>query len=172
MRLFLLAGLVEQFRVILQPTLRVFGTMAFERNGVQYNERVVFSGDLVKKDEEGDLYFVGREDNMMKSHGIRLSPEEVEELMYSSGLLLSVAVFDVPGDGPEHDIIAAVIPKKLDSFRTEELFDYCKAEMPNYMIPRSIITRDRFPKTSTGKPDRRRMREMYVDEHRSDPQIV
>ena len=155
-----------------EATARVFGTMAFERNGVQYNERVVFSGDLVKKDEEGDLYFVGREDNMMKSHGIRLSPEEVEELMYSSGLLLSVVVFDVPGDGPEYDIIAAVIPKKQDSFQTEGLFDFCKGQMPKYMIPCSIITCASFPKTSTGKPDRRKIRALYVEEHRSNPQVV
>ena len=155
-----------------EATDHVFRMMTFDSNGVQYHERVVFSGDLVKKDKEGDLYFVGRKDQMMKSHGIRLSPEEVEEVLYSSGLLVSAVVFDAPGEGPEQDIIAAVIPKNPDSFSADELLGFCKAEMPQYMIPHRIVTCESFPSTSTGKPDRRRIGEMYVEEHRSIQQAV
>jgi acyl-CoA ligase (AMP-forming) (exosortase A-associated) len=71
-------------------------------------ERVVYSGDLVRKDEEGYLYFIGREDAMIKSQGYRLSPEEVENLLISSGLVREACAFGVPDPDLGHLVMAVV----------------------------------------------------------------
>ena len=59
-------------------------------------ETVVYSGDLVRRDEDGYLYFVGRRDQMIKSMGFRVSPEEIEHYVMASGLVAHVAAFAVP----------------------------------------------------------------------------
>src|SRR5262249_45848679 len=63
---------------------------------LQSGEKVCYSGDLVKTDEEGFLYFVGRRDTMIKSSGYRISPTEVEEILFQSGLIRHAAVIGVP----------------------------------------------------------------------------
>ncbi|HEX5701222.1 MAG TPA: AMP-binding protein, partial [Rubrobacter sp.] len=71
-------------------------------------ERVVYSGDTVKRDEEGYLYFLGREDAMIKNQGYRLSPEEVENLLLSSGLVHEACAFGVENPAVGQDVIAAI----------------------------------------------------------------
>src|SRR4028118_433536 len=71
-------------------------------------ERVVYSGDTVTQDEEGFLYFLGREDAMIKNQGYRLSPEEVENLLIASGLVNEACAFGVENPAVGHDVIAIV----------------------------------------------------------------
>ena len=59
-------------------------------------EMAVFSGDTVRRDEEGFLYFVGRRDEMIKTSGYRISPTEIEEVLYATGLVGECAAFGVP----------------------------------------------------------------------------
>ena len=59
-------------------------------------EIAVFSGDTVRRDEEGYLYFIGRRDEMMKTSGYRVSPTEVEEILYATGLVGECIAFGVP----------------------------------------------------------------------------
>jgi amino acid adenylation domain-containing protein len=126
-------------------------------------EVVVFSGDLVKTDAEGYLYYVGRRDKQIKSRGIRVSPEEVERCIYSSALISHVVSFGVPRDDGENDIVAVVIPHDPSRFCQETLEEFCRNEMPEYMSPRVIWSLDAFPLTSSGKPDRCLIQQMYVD---------
>lgn len=126
-------------------------------------ERVVFSGDLVRTDAEGFLYYVGRRDQLIKSRGIRVSPEEIERCIASSGLVANVVSFAVPRDDVDSDIVAAVVPHDPPSFSVAALEDFCKREMPEYMVPQMIWRLDGFPLTTSGKPDRGTIREMYVD---------
>jgi acyl-CoA synthetase (AMP-forming)/AMP-acid ligase II len=143
-------------------TARVFRPHPLEafRNG--RSELVVFSGDLVKIDAEGYLYFVGRGDQLIKSRGVRVSPEEIERCIASSNLVSNVVSFAVPRDETDSDIVAAVIPKEPSSFREEALEEFCKREMPEYMWPRIIWRMATFPLTPSGKPDRGKVREMYA----------
>lgn len=123
-------------------------------------ELVVFSGDLVKTDEEGYLYFVGRKDQQIKSRGFRISPEEVEKLIVASKLVSSAVAFAVPIEG-DYDIGVAVIPREPSNFRQEQLDEFCKNEMPEYMRPRAIWAVDQFPLTTTGKADRTKIRDTF-----------
>jgi acyl-CoA ligase (AMP-forming) (exosortase A-associated) len=133
------------------------------RNGNR--EMVVFSGDLVTTDADGYLYFLGRKDKQIKSRGVRVSPEEIESCIYSSTLVAHVVSFAVAGEGGENDIVAVVVPRDPASFHEDALDEFCKREMPEYMWPRVIWRLDLFPLTTSGKPDRCRIQQMY-DEHR------
>lgn len=115
----------------------------------------VFSGDLVRKDKEGYLYFVGRSDQQLKSYGFRISPEEVEQALYRSDMLAEVIVRGVPDDVAGTAIEAHVIPRSPQTFQTPELLSYCEKEMPRYMIPKVVVVHETLPRTSSGKVDRK-----------------
>ena len=140
------------------------------RNGS--GERVVFSGDLVKMDAEGYLYFVGRRDKQIKLRGFRVSPEEIEGCIASSTLVANVVAFSVPRDEVDSDIVVAVIPSEPSSFREEAMQEFCKRELPEYMRPRIVWCMDEFPLTTSGKPDRCKIWEMYVTGHSGPRDIV
>jgi amino acid adenylation domain-containing protein len=121
----------------------------------QSAERVVYSGDLVRRDREGFLYFVGRRDQQIKSHGFRVSPEEVEEILHRSGLVAEAVVRGVPDEIAGQAIEAHVVPRAPDGFTSEALLAYCAGVMPRYMLPKRIEVHANLPRTSSGKVDRK-----------------
>jgi acyl-coenzyme A synthetase/AMP-(fatty) acid ligase len=129
-------------------------------------ERVVYSGDTVTQDEEGFLYFLGREDAMIKNQGYRLSPEEVENLLIASGLVNEACAFGVENPAVGHDVIAVISLRDgadangnaLDSIR-----GYAIENGPPYMIPKEILVWDELPKTGSGKIDRKGISSAYTD---------
>lgn len=130
------------------------------KGGLQ--EIAVYSGDYVKRDEEGYLYFVGRKDQMMKSHGMRVSPEEIEEPLLSSNLLSHVVAFSDQRNGTEGAIVAAIVPRDAKTFNEKELTIFCRKELPEYLRPGVFWKLDGFPQTSSGKPDRVALKEKYI----------
>ena len=145
-----------------ETTARVFRPNPLHDPSRGQPETVVFSGDLVKADEDGYLYYVGRRDQLIKSNGFRVSPEEIETCVFASRLVANVVSFAVPENEAEVRIVAAVIPKEPSSFDEDHLHRFCRAEMPEYLRPHIIWRRDEFPLTTTGKPDRQRIRNEYV----------
>jgi acyl-CoA ligase (AMP-forming) (exosortase A-associated) len=125
---------------------------------VTTQELVCYSGDLVKTDEEGFLYFVGRRDTMIKSSGFRISPTEVEEVLYASGKLAAAAVVGVPDAVLGESIKAFVVPKGGSDLDVEGLLTSCADKMPRYMIPREVQILEQLPKTSSGKVDYQSLR--------------
>jgi acyl-CoA synthetase (AMP-forming)/AMP-acid ligase II len=114
---------------------------------------VVYSGDLVRVDEDGDLWFVGRMDDMIKTSGFRLSPTEVEDLVSRSGLVTDVVAYGVEDDDLGQVVHVALTP--LGGFSEAALMAHCRRVMPHYMIPRRIHTwSGSMPRTSSGKLDR------------------
>jgi len=114
-------------------------------------EPVVYSGDIVRVDEDGDYWFVGRTDMMIKTSGFRLSPDEVEDLVAQSGLVGDVVAFGVDDDEMGQVVHAAVSPlsEPLDE---AALLTHCRRAMPHYMIPRKFHVWTRpMPRTSSGK---------------------
>src|SRR6185295_1321798 len=79
-----------------EKTAERFRPLQRRESGVMVQEMAVFSGDTVRADAEGFLYFVGRRDEMIKSSGYRISPNEVEEVVYSSALIAECAAFGIP----------------------------------------------------------------------------
>jgi acyl-CoA synthetase (AMP-forming)/AMP-acid ligase II len=116
-------------------------------------ERVCYSGDLVKTDEDGFLYFIGRRDNLIKSSGFRISPTEVEEVLFQSGLVQGAAVIGVPDAMLGQVVAAFVVPSEGTALDPESLRAFCAEKLPQYMVPKSVEVLDTLPKTSSGKVD-------------------
>src|SRR5467141_989808 len=117
------------------------------------SEKVCYSGDLVKMDEEGFLYFVGRRDTMIKSSGVRISPTEVEEVLFQSGKLRGAAVIGIPDEVLGQSIKAFVVLREGISVDHESLLTFCAEKMPRHMVPKAFEVMSELPKTSSGKVD-------------------
>lgn len=116
-------------------------------------EKVCYSGDIVKMDEDGFLYFIGRRDTMIKSSGFRISPTEVEEVLFQTGKLQHAAVIGVPDEILGQSIKAFVVPRNGEPLDLEALQAACAAKMPRYMVPKAFEVLPEMPKTSSGKVD-------------------
>ncbi|WP_255005780.1 AMP-binding protein [Roseovarius sp. M141] len=114
---------------------------------------VVYSGDLVRVDEDGDLWFVGRIDDMIKTSGFRLSPTEVEDLVSRSGMVSDVIAYGVEDD--DMGQVVHVVVTTTDGFETAALMSHCRKTMPHYMVPRRVhVWAGQMPRTASGKLDR------------------
>lgn len=116
-------------------------------------EKVCYSGDIVKMDEAGFFYFIGRRDTMIKSSGFRISPTEVEEVLFMTGKLLGAAVIGIPDELLGQAIKAFVIPKDGEMIDTQALLASCNEKLPRYMVPKVVEVLAELPKTSSGKID-------------------
>jgi len=123
-------------------------------------EMAVWSGDTMKMDREGFLYFVGRKDEMIKTSGYRVSPTEVEEIAYASGM-----VGDAVAIGAAHrDLGQAIVlvvskpPQPSGSIMNEDesdrLLSFIKGRLPNFMVPHHIAWLQELPRNPNGKFDR------------------
>jgi acyl-CoA ligase (AMP-forming) (exosortase A-associated) len=125
--------------------------------GLQLPEYAVFSGDTVRQDEEGFLYFIGRRDEMMKTSGYRVSPTEVEEVLYATRMVGECVAFGV--DHPVLGHAIQVIATSADSTGAIDLKALnleCRARMPAYMVPAHIDVRPGpLPRNPNGKIDRK-----------------
>lgn len=119
--------------------------------------RVVFSGDLVRRDEEGFLYFVGRRDQQIKRLGHRISPDEIEALVHASGLVAEVVAAAVPDAVAGQAVVLHVVPRAETPFSLTALWGYCRSEMPGYMQPSAIKVHGAMPRTTSGKVDRQQV---------------
>ncbi len=124
-------------------------------HGSVYGGTAVWSGDKVRSDERGLLYFVGREDAMIKTSGNRVSPTEVEEAAVASGLVAEAVALGYP-DHRLGEAIALIVRPAPPHGRGEEaeLRNYLKRELPNFMQPSAILWRDELPRSPNGKLDR------------------
>lgn len=126
-------------------------------------ETAVWSGDTVVADEEGYLYFVGRRDEMIKTSGYRVSPTEIEEVVYASGLAAEAVAVGVrhPVLG-QAVVLLAVVPKGGEA-STEAVLAACQAALPAYMVPAHVDWHAELPRNANGKIDRRSLADGYAD---------
>jgi acyl-CoA ligase (AMP-forming) (exosortase A-associated) len=120
--------------------------------GSSYGGTAVWSGDRVRQDEQGLLYFVGREDAMIKTSGNRVSPTEVEEAAVASGVVTEAVALGVPDDRLGEAIALVVRGRGQES--DSDLRNYLRRELPNFMQPAHILWRDELPRSPNGKLDR------------------
>ena len=132
---------------------RVFRPHPFCPSELGKTEKVCYSGDLVKMGAKGFLYYVGRRDTLIKSAGFRISPTEVEEVLFQSGKLQGAAVIGVPDEVLGQHIKAFVVPRNANTVDPQQLIAFCGEEMPRYMVPKSVEILDELPKTANGKID-------------------
>ncbi|GGN33383.1 acyl-CoA ligase (AMP-forming) (exosortase A-associated) [Actinoplanes campanulatus] len=129
------------------------------REGELVPEIAVFSGDTVIRDEEGFLYFVGRADDMIKTSGYRVSPTEVEEVAYDSGLVRDAVALGLPDDTLGQRVVLVASPPDGAELDTAALTAVFKRELPLYMVPRAIVARPVLPRSPNGKFDRNLIRQ-------------
>jgi acyl-CoA ligase (AMP-forming) (exosortase A-associated) len=127
--------------------------------GWRIPEMVVWSGDTVVKDDEGFLYFVGRRDEMIKTSGYRVSPTEIEEVAYDTGLVRDAVAVGVPDETLGQRIVLFVTPIRDSGLDSEALLGKMRRQMPTYMVPSTVIVRDSLPGSPNGKFDRPLLRE-------------
>lgn len=124
-------------------------------------EVAVFSGDMVRRDEEGFLYYVGRRDRMIKTLGFRVGPDEVLDVLHASGQIVDGVVTAEPDDVRGDAVIAYVVLAEGGSLR--DLTAYARMELPRYMQPTRIEVRDVLPRNANGKHDLLALREQEAE---------
>lgn len=122
-------------------------------------ERAVWSGDTVVSDEDGFLYFVARADEMIKTSGYRVSPTEIEEAAYTTGLVHDAVALGI--DDPDlGQRIVLVVSGPSDG--GAELLGALRRSLPLYMVPAVVECRDDLPRSPNGKFDRALIRQEVV----------
>jgi acyl-CoA synthetase (AMP-forming)/AMP-acid ligase II len=139
-----------------EKTAERFRPLPGQRKELPITELAVWSGDTVRMDEEGFLYFVGRRDEMIKTSGYRVSPTEVEEVVYASGLVGDAVAFGAPHPTLGEAIAVAASPAigAAATRDSDALLAYCKQKMPNFMVPTHIAWLEVLPRNPNGKFDR------------------
>lgn len=134
-----------------EATARVFRANPLSPAAAADNERVVFSGDMVKRDENGLLYYVARRDRLIKSLGYRIGPDEIVDVLFASGTIQEGLVTTEPDEQRGERIVAYVV--LTDEGTRERLELYCRTELPRYMQPARIEVRSAIPRLVSGKYD-------------------
>jgi len=131
--------------------------------GIVNPELAVFSGDSVKKDQDGFLYFVARADEMIKTSGYRISPMEIEEVLYQHDHVIEAATIGVSHDDLGQAILAIVCCNSQNdlSLVEQSLLKHCQKELANYMVPKKIIVLTELPHNANGKIDRNKLNQEY-----------
>jgi len=134
--------------------------------GLVLPEIAVFSGDTVRMDEDGFLYFIGRRDEMMKTSGYRVSPTEVEEILYATRMVGECVAFGVDHDTLGQAIQVIATPPAGSEIDTTALLAECRVRMPAYMVPAGIEVRDGpLPRNPNGKIDRKTLSTAWVEKN-------
>ncbi len=114
----------------------------------------VFSGDYVKKDEQGYLYFVSRKDAMIKTSGYRVSPSELESELLTLAEVDEVCVIARPSETLGQEIVALIVTSIADQECVSKIINkHCQMNLPNYMIPRQLIFLKALARNANGKID-------------------
>jgi len=115
----------------------------------------VWSGDLVKTDAEGFIYFIGRRDNLIKSSGYRISPGEIEEVIAELPGIVESAVVGLPDDGlGQRVVVAVVLGPNAPAEMSERIRQHCRMQLPAYMVPAEVHVMSQLPRNPNGKCDR------------------
>ena len=124
-------------------------------------ERVLCSNDLFVMDEDGFLYFQGRTDDIIKTRGEKVSPLEVEKVIYTVSGVSEVVVLGIPDEILGESIVAVVsldgaYPSKIDEIQRE-----CVRNLEPFMVPQKIIVLDEMPKSLNGKIDKFALKKLF-----------
>ncbi len=120
-------------------------------------ERCVWSGDRVVADADGYLYFVGRSDEMIKTSGYRVSPTEIEEAAYATGLVHDAVAVGVPDERLGQRIVLVATPRS-DGLDVASLLAAMRHRLPLFMVPSAVEVRTEIPRSPNGKFDRTQLR--------------
>ena len=121
------------------------------RLAMKRNARVYKTGDLVRYLPSGEIEYLGRIDNQVKIRGFRIELGEIEALLLAHSEIREAVVIareDQPGD---KRLAAYFVPEDNQTIKTNDLRDYLKQKLPDYMIPSAFVELDEMPLTPNGK---------------------
>jgi len=128
------------------------------RPGRHRGDVLLYSGDLFKRDEEGYLYFVARKDDMIKTKGERVSPKEIENALCELEGVAEAAVIGVPDEIFGQAIKVFIVRKKGAGLTEKDVLGYCTKNLEPFMIPRYVEFIESFPKSPSGKIDKKQLK--------------
>ena len=141
-----------------EKTAERFKPAPGQPEGLVMPEIAVWSGDTVRMDEEGFLYFISRRDEMIKTSGYRVSPTEIEEVVYATGLVGEAAALGIPHAMLGQAIVVVATARDGARLDTEALLALCRRQLPAYMVPAQVTVREgSLPRNPNGKIDRKLM---------------
>jgi acyl-CoA ligase (AMP-forming) (exosortase A-associated) len=120
----------------------------------QPGSSAVWSGDKARRDAAGLIYFVARDDEMIKSSGYRISPTEIEEILYGIPDIADAVVLGVADERIGAIIVAVVAPQPGKHLDAQMITVQCRQALPAYMVPTQIVQRPALPRNANGKLDR------------------
>ncbi|MCM2375134.1 acyl-CoA ligase (AMP-forming), exosortase A system-associated [Aporhodopirellula aestuarii] len=135
----------------------------FPPPGRRQGDLVCYSGDLVRRDEDGFLYFVGRRDHQIKSAGFRISPTEVEDVFCSIAGVRTAAVVGLPDETLGQSLAAAVVLEGDTTYSATELLARVSLALPRHMVPKQVRFVDSIALTPNGKHDYAVVRKIFQD---------
>jgi amino acid adenylation domain-containing protein len=118
-------------------------------------ERVLCTHDFFRMDAEGFLYFVGRSDDIIKTRGEKVSPAEVENVLYGIAGVREAAVVGIADELLGQAIRAYVVLEAGVELSDKQLRAQCAARLENFMVPKEVVFLTELPKTATGKVSKR-----------------
>jgi acyl-coenzyme A synthetase/AMP-(fatty) acid ligase len=127
------------------------------RPGLYRGDSMLYTGDLFKKDEEGFLYFVARKDDLIKTKGERVSPKEIENTLCELEGVVEAAVIGVPDEIFGQAIKGFVVVKDGNNLTVDKIMRYCTQNLEPFMVPKYVEFRDSFPKSPSGKIDKKQL---------------
>jgi acyl-coenzyme A synthetase/AMP-(fatty) acid ligase len=132
----------------------------FQRECVEASPDVFYrTGDLVREQPDGNLEYLGRKDRQIKTRGYRVELDEIEVAMLAIEGIQQAAVYPVPDGEGSNLIHAAVILSTGNGLTSELIIDRLAERLPHYALPAQLNVREEFPRTSTGKINRRVLQE-------------
>ena len=140
-----------------EKTAQRFRPAPGQEKGLVMPEIAVWSGDTVRRDEEGFIYFIGRRDEMIKTSGYRVSPTEVEEVLYATGLVGDAVAVGVSHPTLGQAVVVIASAPQGQRGDGEALLLQCRQRLPTFMVPLHIEWRDSLPRNPNGKFDRPRL---------------
>ena len=125
-------------------------------------ERVLYTGDLFRMDEDGFLYWMGRKDDIIKSRGEKVSPIEVENVLYFLTGIAMAAVIGVPDDTLGQAIMAVIMLQEGARLSEKDVLRHCAKHLARFMIPTIVKFCQTMPKTAAGKIDKLALAAQYI----------
>lgn len=159
-------GLAKGYLNNIEQTARCFFTLPHDSAKMVYK-----TGDLAKWDKNGDLCYLGRKDHQVKINGIRIELGEIEYHLHAYSCLAHAVVLYIAPDNYFKKLVAFIqLKNKLDPFELSALKSFMHERLPEYMLPRDYLMVDKYPLNASGKLDRKRLEEYYLQE--ISPQIM
>lgn len=121
------------------------------------------TGDLGMIDPDGQLLFVDRKKDMIKTGGENVASLKVERVILNEPRIANAAVVGLPHERWTEAVTAFVMPKPGTTISTEEVIEHCKQELAGFEIPKAVVWVDQFPMTATGKIQKNQLREKYSE---------